>query len=355
MISLHSYGQLVLFPWGWTDAPSPNDIQLQTLGAKFGYYTGYHVCQTGAPGCIYQTDGTVDDWAYGKLGVAAYTFEMGTDFFQSCSDFNQGILTGTLSALMYAVKAARRPYLASAGPEVIQLQVDKTLVVSGTHVTLTATGDNTRYGGQTTAVTDSLPIAAARYTVDAPSWITSTTVYTMTAADHKFNQSVEAVRASVDTSGWSLGRHSIFVEAEDAAGRWGVPTAIYVDIVQSAFAFQAAIRPRTGQGSPGNAIVYSVLITNTGATSDTYLLSTSGGQWQSTITTPTVGPIKPGTTKMGEINVLAPVTVTENASDTTQLTIASARSPKTFSSLKITSVIQFKRFFVPQLFRSSAP
>ena len=34
LISLHSYGELILWPWGWTDLQSPNDSQLTTLGHK---------------------------------------------------------------------------------------------------------------------------------------------------------------------------------------------------------------------------------------------------------------------------------------------------------------------------------
>ena len=58
-ITIHSYGNLVLFPWGWTNNPPPNDGALETLGRKFGYFTGYQVCQSGEVDCIYQTSGTM--------------------------------------------------------------------------------------------------------------------------------------------------------------------------------------------------------------------------------------------------------------------------------------------------------
>ncbi|MEZ4557037.1 MAG: M14 family zinc carboxypeptidase [Caldilineaceae bacterium] len=125
-ISLHSYSELVLFPWGWTGQASPNFTALQTLGRKFGYFTGYEVCQAGSSGCLYQTDGTTDDWSYGTLGVASYTFELGTWFFESCTFFENSILEQSMDALMYAFKAVRRPYLTPAGPEVVHLSVDDT-------------------------------------------------------------------------------------------------------------------------------------------------------------------------------------------------------------------------------------
>ncbi|NJN84451.1 MAG: hypothetical protein HC802_20680 [Caldilineaceae bacterium] len=114
-ISLHSYGKLILYPWGWQAAPSPNGAQMETLAQKFGYFTNYTVCQAGASGCLYQTDGTTDDWTYGELGVASFTFEIGTTFFQSCSYFEQSILEQNSDALLYAAKAARRPYQTPAG------------------------------------------------------------------------------------------------------------------------------------------------------------------------------------------------------------------------------------------------
>src|SRR5205085_4449453 len=72
MITLHSYGNLVLFAWGDSTSPAPNKTGLQTLGRKFGYYNNYEVCQPSI--CLYLTSGTSDDWLYGTLGTAAYTF-----------------------------------------------------------------------------------------------------------------------------------------------------------------------------------------------------------------------------------------------------------------------------------------
>jgi hypothetical protein len=48
--------------------------------------------------------------------------------------------------------------------------------------------------------------------------------------DGSFNASIENVRATINTSGLSAGRHTIFVEGQDANGNWGVPTAIFITI-----------------------------------------------------------------------------------------------------------------------------
>ncbi|MBK9052151.1 MAG: hypothetical protein IPL78_14945 [Chloroflexi bacterium] len=83
-MDIHSSGQLVLWPWGFTNQPTGNGAQLQSLGRKFAYFNNSLPQQ--AIG-LYATDGTTDDFAYGELGLAAYTFELGSQFFQSCDLF----------------------------------------------------------------------------------------------------------------------------------------------------------------------------------------------------------------------------------------------------------------------------
>lgn len=229
-ITLHSYGRWVLFPYGFRSTPAPNDAQLETLGRKFGYFNSYEVCQSGEPGCIYATTGTTDDWAYGELGVAAYTFELGTAFFQGCADFEDTIVPHNLPALMYAAKAARLPYQTPAGPEIVQVTVTPTVAFPGSVLTLTATADDTRYDSNGWGDEPVQTIGAARYTVDASSWVTGVVTYPLSPADGTFDAPVEAVRAVVDTTGWSMGRHLIMVEAQDLGGNWGVPSAVFVTI-----------------------------------------------------------------------------------------------------------------------------
>lgn len=229
-ISLHSFGQWVLFPWGWTPDPAPNDRGLETLGRKFGYFTRYEVCQSGEPGCIYPTDGTTDDWAYGELGIASYTFELGTWFFEECSYFEEQIAPSTMQALRYAFKAARRPYQTPAGPDTLDVTVAPRTVVAGDTITLTATADDTRYFSNGWGVEPSQTISSARYTLALPSWKAMTTTQ-MLPADGTFDAVTETVRTIIDTSDWPMGRHLIFVESQDAAGNWGVPGAIFVDVV----------------------------------------------------------------------------------------------------------------------------
>ena len=56
----------------------------------------------------------------------------------------------------------------------------------------------------------------------------------MTASDGNFNKNIEDIQATIDTTGFSEGRHTIFVESKDANGNWGVPSAVFLDIVPPA-------------------------------------------------------------------------------------------------------------------------
>ena len=134
-IDLHSYGQLVLWPWGFTSAKSGNAKALQTLGRRFAYLNGHYPEQSIG---LYPTDGTSDSVSYGELGVAAFTFEMGTNFFQSCASY-PAIRSKNLAALMYAAKVVRAPYLLPAGPDALALSLGSGPVAAGTPVSLTAT------------------------------------------------------------------------------------------------------------------------------------------------------------------------------------------------------------------------
>jgi len=227
-ITLHSYAQVVLYPWGWSTNLSPNATDLATLGRKFGYLNDYQVCQVSDPSCMYTASGTSDDFAYGTLGIASYTYEIGTWFFEDCGSFESTVYPDNLQALFYAFKAARRPYQNPAGPESLTVSASPAAANPGEQVILTAVANDTRYnGGEPTQ-----NIAEARYSIDAPSWITGTVTYPLTASDGTFNSKVENIEATIDTIGFASGRHTIFVESKDVNNNWGVPSAAFLYIVE---------------------------------------------------------------------------------------------------------------------------
>lgn len=275
-ISIHSYSELILFPWGWTAGQAPNHAGLQTLARKFAYFTDYRACQAGAPGCLYRTDGTTDDWSYGTLGVASFTFELGTTFFQRCTDFENTILPDTLAALQYGFKAARRPYLAPAGPEVTAIETVLQTATISKSLQLTVTADDGRTVSDPVFGREPVQtVAAARYTVDAPSWVTGTVHHPLNPPQSISTTAV--LTAVVDLNLLTQPRHLLFVEAQDAAGRWGVPTAVYVDVaLDYLFAVEGAA---TVRGRMGETVTHTLTVTNTGLRTDTYSLTAQADPW----------------------------------------------------------------------------
>jgi len=235
-IDIHSYSELVLWPWGFTGTPTGNGAALQTLGRKLAFFNGYEPDQ--AIG-LYPTDGTTVDFAYGDLGVAACLFELGTWFFQDCADFESTIFPDNLEALIFAAKVVRTPYLTPAGPEITGAAASATVVAPGDIVTIAAEANDGRFNN-TNGTEPSQPIAAAEFTLDAPPWQSGATPVAMTAADGSFNSTSEALEGTLDTTGLANHRHSIFIRAQDAAGNWGPVSAAFVWVLDPSSAAHIA-------------------------------------------------------------------------------------------------------------------
>ncbi len=242
-MDIHSYSDLVLWPWGFTSTVAPNGTAMQTLGRKFAYFNGYTPEQSIG---LYATDGTTDDFAYGDLGVAAFTIELGNAFFESCSTFESSVLPTNMPALLYAAKVVRTPYLTPPGSDALNVTTSPVTVTLGSPATLTASINDTRYN-QTNGTEPTQNIAAAEYYVDVPPWDTahSPVAITMSAADGSFNSTIENVTASVNTAGLTPGRHILFVRGQDAAGNWGAFSAAFVNVtmISTSPASQAVCAP----------------------------------------------------------------------------------------------------------------
>jgi hypothetical protein len=95
----------------------------------------------------------------------------------------------------------------------------------------------------------------------------------MNASDGAFNSAVEAVSATINTTGWSAGRHTIFVEAQDASGNWGVPSAVFVTISDGSTPTPTVVPTATTMPTPTATPVN----TPTPTGDQLHLSSTSGG------------------------------------------------------------------------------
>jgi hypothetical protein len=224
-IDVHSHGGDVFTPFGFQTPPAPNDTQMLTLARKYAYFTGYEA----RLGSAYPVDGTTKDWAYGRLGVPAFTFELGTRFDQQCAPFESTIYPDNLQTLLYAAKAVRRPYTQPAGPDAVSVTAHPNVVAPGDPVLLTAVADDTRY--EPGSGEPSQHVVAAEIYLDVPPWGNGATAAAMVPVDGSFDSAIESVEGVLNTAGLADGRHTVFVRAQDAAGHWGVVSAAFLWIV----------------------------------------------------------------------------------------------------------------------------
>lgn len=233
-LSLHSYSDVVLWPWDLTGYPAaPNYAQMESIGRKMAYYNGYS--PDGSIG--YSVDGSTDQWVYGKLGVASFTIEMGSqsgtcgDFFPAygCMDGIDG--TGrsfwaeNKPAFLYLHKIADTPYRTAYGPDAGSLFSIPGVASPGQSVQLLATVADHRYG------TDLLqPVNAAEYFIGGPG--TDGTGTAMSPADGAWGETSEDVQATFDTTGLASGKHLVLIHGRNSNGQWGPFTAMFLYIAE---------------------------------------------------------------------------------------------------------------------------
>lgn len=87
-VDLHSFGQLVLYPWGDVADAAPDDDELSsTADAIVTAMSGavQYIALQGVQ--LYPAAGNAIDWTYGDAGLEAYTFELRPDFNNDAEGF----------------------------------------------------------------------------------------------------------------------------------------------------------------------------------------------------------------------------------------------------------------------------
>ncbi len=225
-IDVHSFSQLVLWPWGDTATAAPNGPALRTLGRRLAYFNGYSPQQSDE---LYATDGATDDNFYGSLGAPAYTIELGVAFFENCNTFTSTTLPKNLSALRYAARNLNAPYQLPTGPDTVSVSTSAASVAPGASLTISADVDDSRFN-QSNGVEASQIISAANVYIDKLPWAAGATALAMAASDGSFSSNREAVRASISTAGLTAGKHTAYVQGIDASGKAGTPNAVFFNI-----------------------------------------------------------------------------------------------------------------------------
>ncbi|MEC4724699.1 PKD domain-containing protein [Shewanella sp. D64] len=243
-IDVHSYSELVLFPWGDNNTLAPNGAAMRALGRKLARYNGYMPMQSVG---LYPTDGTSDNLSYGELGIPHMTFELGTEFFQSCSVYNEKVLPDNLKALKYAAKIVEAPYLIPSGPDITSISIvghPIDAIAQNYRVTLNVTASDDRFSkrGGTETTQDISEIAL--YIDDAP-WDDGQTTL-LTPLDGTFDEKTEQGELQINASDLSIGQHTLYLKAKDTSGQWGALSAQFIQIItpeanlapQASFSYQ---------------------------------------------------------------------------------------------------------------------
>ena len=134
-------------------------IAFKAMARRMTWFNNYDPGQSGS--ALYLTDGASDDNAYGKLGVPAFTWELGSSFFDSCTTFNSE-WPGNLDALRYAARIVQAPYLRAAGPDVHTVAAMPAAVDQGTPVTISAEAPGVTDGKEETQSSTSTPRLISR-------------------------------------------------------------------------------------------------------------------------------------------------------------------------------------------------
>jgi carboxypeptidase T len=117
LLSYHTFSELILYPWGHTDASIGNERDhrvFTTMAQTMSRWNGYKPQQSSE---LYIASGDTTDWAYGTYGIFAFTFELtpksmfGGGFYPGA-----GVIDSTfranLAPALYLIDLADDPYRA---------------------------------------------------------------------------------------------------------------------------------------------------------------------------------------------------------------------------------------------------
>ncbi len=255
--NMHSNASLNLYPWGMSGySNAPNHADLNNIGQHMSTTNAdppgntYQSCRP--PNCLYGVDGDAIDWAYGELGAAAFTTEVGgSNFFPSYSYTQNTLWPQNRGALIYQAKIARTPYLLARGPDTRMVVTDPMTTTQGTVVHLTG-NINYNWSGNTYLQN----VAAAEYYLDTPPWAGGTPV-AMSAVDGNFDSPTENVEAYIDTSSVPVGTHLVMVRGRgvnsyEGYQSWGPISATWLVILPSGGATPTPTPTRTNTPLPTN-------------------------------------------------------------------------------------------------------
>jgi len=226
-LDIHSYSRLILWPWGHTENPAPNAAGLERLGRRLAYWNNYTPMQSIG---LYATDGTSESISYGELGIPQFTFELGRNFFEPCSNYLNTIKPDNLPALYYAAKSLSAPLKLPFGPDIHSLKLnenDNANIVKGDSLLITGSVEDGLYNA-VGAILDFKNVTGVSVYIDTPPWDLNAQPVSAVASDGGFDSTLENFEVNIDTSNLSDGQHIIYVQGTNETNQAGVVTAAFL-------------------------------------------------------------------------------------------------------------------------------
>lgn len=117
LLSIHTYSELILYPWGHTYDPISDSRDREThevMAETMAEWNGYKPQQSSD---LYKTSGDTSDWAYGKMGIFSFTFELDPASgreggFYPGQSYIQPIIDKNIQPVLYLLDLADNPYRA---------------------------------------------------------------------------------------------------------------------------------------------------------------------------------------------------------------------------------------------------
>ena len=244
-VDVHASGKIVGQPWYYKNITAPNIRELMTLNHKFCSFNGHKPVVSGYDSFWYEAAGATDDYMYGSLGVAAFTFEVGHDQAENCNYFEREIVPHNFHALLYGAKVSRAPFRIPKGPDVTRLALSRSLEdpenamrvrvsASDAHRTLIKDKRGVEIPGKYPVISAGLQnVSAVRIFVnghpyDSIDHLPYTTIQTATS-----NLTTEEVVVDVGTSNLMKGRHTICVQVVDSDSYAGAVNCKFFNVDSS--------------------------------------------------------------------------------------------------------------------------
>ena len=231
-IDIHSTGKYIYYPWGHKNANSPDDEGHQAIARKISHYNGYDLWASGYD-FQYPVSGDSSDFMYAVMGVASLGLELGFNFYEDCSTFENDILPSNLDALLYAASIAGKPFSLAKGPDLLQVIVDYN--IAGKIVVSAEVSDgvmvNSLNGEQDHSTGDQDIVKVALYLdVHPDDFKDGDLSWEMSPLDGEFDNSAEIVEVSLSTRDLSSGIHTLHLQPIDSGGYLGPVKSVYIEV-----------------------------------------------------------------------------------------------------------------------------